>query len=294
MGFTSRLSDMTFRKLLIIGAHGQLGNALQAQFVDQEVIAWDIPDLDISHREEVRKAVTAVRPDMVINAAAFTQVDLAETEQATAFRVNALGSRNVALATAELNIPLVHFSTDYVFDGYKNSPYHEFDRPNPLSVYGQSKLAGEELVQKTNCRHFVIRTAWLYHTVGKNFPITICSRADQQEVRVVSDQFGSPTYAPHLVAALPRLVETEAYGLYHVAGAGEASWYEFTKVLYQARGIQTTVVPIKTVEYPLPAVRPSYSVLTSLQDPMLTLPSWQEGVRDFSRQWNGSIEIPKA
>ncbi len=278
---------MNIHKLLITGAQGQLGQALQAQFVDHEVVACGIQELDIGQLEHVRKALNHVRPDMVLNAAAFTQVDQAETNQEAAYRGNALGPRNLALATNEMGIPLVHFSTDYVFDGQQSRPYHEFDRPNPLSVYGQSKLAGEEEVQKGNPRHFIIRTAWLYHIVGKNFPQTICRLANQEQVRVVNDQFGSPTFAPHLTQAVSHLIETESYGTYHLAGSGGTSWYDFTKVLYHARGIRTAVVPITSVEYPLPAPRPSYAVLTSLQDPSMTLPPWEEGVRDFAAQWNG-------
>ena len=278
---------MRFPKLLITGAQGQLGRALQAQFFDREVMAWDIQELDICQLEQVRKAVNDLRPDIVINAAAFTQVDKAETHQEAAYRGNALGPRNLALATHEMNIPLVHFSTDYVFDGRQSRPYHEFDRPNPLSVYGQSKLAGEEEVQKNNPRNFIIRTAWLYHIVGKNFPQTILRLAQQEQVRVVNDQFGSPTFAPHLAQAVSCLLETDAYGTYHLAGSGGATWYGFTKALYHARGIQTAVMPITTTEYPLPAPRPAYAVLTSLQDPSITLPSWEEGVRDFAAQWKG-------
>ena len=278
---------MRFPKLLISGAQGQLGQALQDQFVAHEVVAWDIQDLDICQLEQVRKAVNDLRPDIVINAAAFTQVDQAETHQEAAYRGNALGPRNLALATREMNIPLVHFSTDYVFDGRQSRPYHEFDRPNPLSVYGQSKLAGEEEVQKNNPRNFIIRTAWLYHLVGKNFPQTILRLAQQEQVRVVNDQFGSPTFAPHLAQAVLRLLETDAYGTYHLAGSGGTNWYDFTKTLYQTRGIRTPVVPISTAEYPLPAPRPAYAVLTSLQDPSITLPPWEEGVRNFADQWKG-------
>jgi len=278
---------MKFPKLLITGAQGQLGQALQSQFVDHEVIAWDRRNLDISHLEHVRKALNQIRPDVVINAAAFTQVDQAEINQESAYRGNALGPRNLALATQEMDIPLVHFSTDYVFDGLQSRPYHEFDRPNPLSVYGQSKLAGEEEVQKGNPRHCIVRTSWLYHIVGKNFPQTILRLANQEQVRVVNDQFGSPTFAPHLAQAVSRLLESDAFGTYHLAGSGGTSWYDFTKALYQARGIQTAVMPIPTSEYPLPAPRPGYAVLTSLQDPSITLPPWEEGVRAFAAQWNG-------
>lgn len=279
---------MKFSKLFITGAQGQLGQALQSQFANHEVVAWDIQDMDICQLEHVRKALNQIGPDAVINAAAFTQVDQAETNQEAAYRGNALGPRNLALATQEAGIPLVHFSTDYVFDGRQSRPYHEFDRPNPLSIYGQSKLAGEEEVQKNNPRNFIIRTAWLYHTIGKNFPQTILRLAGQEQVRVVNDQFGSPTYCPHLAQAVSRVLETEAYGTYHLAGSGGTNWYDFTKTLYQARGIQTAVVPIPTSEYPLPAPRPAYAVLTSLQDPSITLPPWEDGVRDFASQWKGA------
>ena len=271
-------------KLFITGAQGQLGQALQAQFADCEVIAWDIQDLDICQLDQVRKAMKDVRPDMVLNAAAFTQVDQAETHQEAAYRGNALGPRNLALATNEIGIPLVHFSTDYVFDGCQSRPYHEFDRTNPCSIYGQSKLAGEQEVQKTNPRNYIIRTAWLYHVVGKNFPLTMLRLANQEQVRVVSDQFGSPTYAPHLAKAVSRLIETESYGTFHMAGSGGTSWYDFTQALYQASDIKTAVVPITSADYPLPAPRPAYSVLTSLQDPAISLPPWEEGVRDFTTQ----------
>lgn len=288
MGNSCEIVNMKFPKLFITGGNGQLGQALQDEFADQEVVACDLPELDISQLEPVRKAVNHIRPDIVINAAAFTQVDLAETNQEAAYRANALGPRNLALATLEAGIPLVHFSTDYVFDGNQSRPYHEFDSTNPRSVYGHSKLAGEQEVQKTNPRHFIIRTAWLYHVVGKNFPATMLRFANEEQVRVVNDQFGSPTFAPHLAKAVSRLLETDAYGTFHMAGSGGASWYEFTKTLYQTGGIQTAVVPISTADYPLPAPRPAYSVLTSLQDPIITLPSWEEGVRDFTIQRKGT------
>lgn len=276
---------MNVLKLLITGAQGQLGQALQTRFIDHEVVAWGSHDLDISQLEHVRQALNHIRPDMVLNAAAFTQVDHAETHQEAAYRGNALGPRNLALATHERDIPLVHFSTDYVFDGQQSRPYHEFDRPNPLSVYGQSKLAGEEQVKTGNPRHFIIRTAWLYHIIGKSFPQTILRLARQGPVRVVSDQFGSPTFAPHLAQAVSQLIETDAFGTYHLAGAGGTSWYDFTKALYQALDIRATVLPITTAEYPLPAPRPLYAVLTSLQDPLIRLPSWQDGVQEFAAQW---------
>ncbi len=278
---------MRHNRILITGARGQLGQALQRQYADYDVTAWDLEDLDITQFDEVKKALDQLRPHVVINAAAFTQVDAAETKQEAAYRGNALGPKNLAVVTYELGIALVHFSTDYVFDGRQTRPYHEFDRTNPLSVYGHSKLAGEEAVRVANPRHLIVRTAWLYHTIGKNFPNTICRMAGKEVVRVVNDQFGSPTFAPHLARAVFQLVETDAYGTYHMAGSGGTSWYEFTQALYQALGIQTTVVPIPTVQYPLPASRPAYAVLNSLQHPLIPLPPWEEGVREFATQWKG-------
>lgn len=274
-------------RILITGAQGQLGQALQRQYADHEVTAWGLQDLDITQFEEVRKALDQLRPHIVINAAAFTQVDEAEVKQDAAYRGNALGPRNLAVVTNDLGMTLIHFSTDYVFDGHQNRPYHEFDRTNPLGVYGHSKLAGEEAVRVANPRHFIVRTAWLYHTVGRNFPSTICRMADREVVKVVSDQYGSPTFAPHLAQAVWQLGETDAFGTYHMAGTGGTSWYELAQTLYQALDIQTSVVPIATAQFPRPARRPSYAVLTSLQDPLIKLPPWEEGVRDFASQWKG-------
>ncbi|MGP0591310.1 dTDP-4-dehydrorhamnose reductase [Nitrospira sp. T9] len=274
-------------RVLITGAQGQLGQALQRQYADHEVTAWDLQDLDITQFEEVRKALDQLRPHIVINAAAFTQVDEAEVKQDAAYRGNALGPRNLAVVTNDLGMTLIHFSTDYVFDGQQNRPYHEFDCTNPLGVYGHSKLAGEEAVRVANPRHFIVRTAWLYHTVGRNFPSTICRMADREVVKVVSDQYGSPTFAPHLAQAVCQLGETDAFGTYHMAGTGGTSWYELAQTLYQALDIQTSVVPIATAQFPRPARRPSYAVLTSLQDPLIKLPPWEEGVRDFAIQWKG-------
>ncbi len=279
---------MSQRKILITGGQGQLGQALQEEFSDYDIRAWDIDELDIADLEAVQKAIHSVRPHVVLNAAGYTQVDQAETHQEAAFKGNALGPRNLALATHALHIPLVHFSTDYVFDGAQTRPYHEFDRPNPLSVYGLSKLAGEEAIRQGNPRHYVIRTSWLYHGTGKNFALTMCRLAEKGQVRVVNDQFGSPTYAPHLAKGVARILETEAYGTYHLAGKGEATWYDLTRALYQELGLSTSVIPITTEQYPQAARRPSYSVLTTLQEPHILLPPWQDGVRDFAQGKHGA------
>jgi dTDP-4-dehydrorhamnose reductase len=189
-------------KILIAGASGQLGRCLQIALNRHDVIALDRRALDISHLSLVREAVAAYRPAMVINAAAFNDVDGADSRSADAYAVNALGPRNLAVATAAKGIPLLHISTDYVFDGVATRPYHEFDRPNPLSGYGASKLAGEKAIQSLNARHFIVRTAWLFWENGANFLRSMHSRSSQPELRAVSDQYGSPTYVPHLSAAI--------------------------------------------------------------------------------------------
>ncbi len=271
-------------KILLTGAAGQLGTALQRLLTIHDVTAFPRTQLDIADLAAVRAAVQACRPDVVINAAAYNAVDAAESDPQAAYRGNALGPRNVAVATAQLQIPLVHVSSDYVFDGDSPRPYHEYDRPNPQSVYGASKLAGEEAVRSLNRRHYIVRTAWLYSVEGRNFPNTMLALAKERtEVRVVNDQVGSPTYVPHLAHALTTLLETGAYGTYHCAGQGGTSWYELTCSLYRLLGLHTAVVPVSTAEFPRPAQRPGYSVLTTIQEPQILLPPWEEGIGEFAR-----------
>ena len=275
-------------KIFLTGANGQLGLALQVALAKHDVIAAGRDMLDITRLDQVRNLLGKTSPDLVINAAAYTNVDGAETDQVRAYQVNAKGPQNLARVTADLRIPLLHISTDYVFDGEACSPYHEFNRPNPLTVYGFTKLAGEEAIKSLNPRHYVVRTAWLFHTVGKNFLKTMCSLATRPEVRVVADQFGSPTYAPHLADALSQLIMREPFGTYHLAGKGGTSWFELTRTLYRQLGIQTPVKPVTTAEFPRPAQRPKYSVLTSLQYPLLQLSSWEAGVTAFVNQMKSS------
>ena len=270
-------------KILIAGAGGQLGRALQTVLAGHEIIALTHARLDITRFKDTREAVTAHRPDVVINAAAYTDVDGAESDQSGAYRLNAVAPRNLSVASFELGIPLVHVSTDYVFDGQGDRPYHEFDRTNPISIYGKSKLAGEQAAAAHNPRHYIVRTSWLYHNEGKNFPKAMLAQSQRAEVRVACDQYGSPTYAPHLVRAIVRLMETGAYGTYHLAGNGAASRFEMTRKLYQFLGIGTVALPAPTAEFPRPAPRPRYSVLTTVQEPEILLPSWEEGLAEFAK-----------
>ena len=270
-------------KILVTGASGQLGHAVQTVFLDHEICAYSREQLDIVQLDAVGVAIAADQPDLVLNAAAYNAVDQAEADPEAAYRGNALGPRNLALATAARGIPLLHVSTDYVFDGRSRRPYHEFDHPNPQSVYGASKLAGEDAVRTLNAKHYIVRTAWVYNNVGKNFIKTMCELSHRSQVQVVNDQFGSPTYAPHLAAALAQLIETETFGMYHFAGHGGTSRLELTQTLYGLLGAGVVVESITTDQMPRPAQRPLYAILTTLQVPHIELPPWQDGVAQFVR-----------
>jgi dTDP-4-dehydrorhamnose reductase len=280
-------------KILVLGGNGQLGQALQRELGECQMMGLDLPEIDITDVDGVRCQIAAKKPNCVINVAAYTDVDGAETQPELAYKVNALGAKNVALATNQLEIPVVYVSTDYVFDGTQEEPYHEWMVPNPLGVYGKSKLAGEEAVQKHNHRHFIVRTAWLFHSVGKNFLKTMCALSHHSEVRVVGDQFGSPTFAPHLAKGMFKLVKTKNYGLYHMAGRGKASWYQLTQVLYQCLGYSTKIIPIPRTEFPQIAPRPQSTVLTTLHGHDFLLPPWEKGVQDFVREYELSVGTVK-
>lgn len=269
-------------KVLITGCRGQLGTALQKAYEDQTLLLTDFEALDITDSKAVREYALRERPDLIINAAAYTQVDKAEQEPGLAYAINAKGPENLARTAAELNVPIVHISTDYVFDGSLGRPYHEDDSPNPVSVYGKTKLEGELAVAAAAPKHFIVRTAWLYSLTGQNFPKTMIGLSRKNsEVRVVNDQTGSPTYAPHLSRALKKLVETKSYGLRHLAGSGAATWFELTRELYLEMGITAKVMPVTTDQFPRPAKRPAYSPLVTCRQPVIELPSWREGLREF-------------
>jgi len=265
-------------RVLLTGAGGQLGQAVRGAFGRHAVVACTHAELDVAEPDAVRATLDRVEPDLVLNAAAYTAVDAAEDDAAAAFRGNAEGPRQLALATAERGIALAHVSTDFVFDGSKPTPYHELDVTHPLSVYGRSKLAGEEEVARLNPRHYVVRTAWLYSPVRRNFALTLRELGKQGEVRVVSDQWGSPTYAPHLAEGLARLIETGDYGLHHLANAGVASRDELARALFEALRMRVRVEPIPTSAWPSRAVRPRQSALVSLRQTGVALPDWQAGV----------------
>ncbi len=288
-------------KVLMIGSRGQLGHELQRQWrrAETDQTAVDYEDLDITSPGQLRDAFADIRPGLVINAAAYTAVDKAESEIDRAFAVNHDGAAYLAENCAETNIPLIHVSTDFVFDGQKRSPYTEDDPATPLSVYGRSKAAGEEAVRARAGRHLIVRTAWLYGAHGHNFVKTILRLAgEREELSVVADQFGSPTSAADLAGALLKLVdEIEIrndipWGTYHYCGRGVTTWHGFAeKIVELARQygpVKTrTVKAIPTSEYPTPAERPPYSALdcSRIRDAFgIEQIPWQTSLADVIRR----------
>jgi dTDP-4-dehydrorhamnose reductase len=275
----------------IIGAGGQLGRDLQSR-LQGEVVAWTREQADLTRPVELRAALEALRPDMVVNCGAYNLVDKAESDPAGAFAINAWGVRDLALACRDLGCALVHFSTDYVFglDENHRTPWTETDAPGPVGVYGLSKLAGEYLVRSLCPRHFVVRTCGLYGVWGSggkggNFVETMFRLAGQgKPVRVVADQSCTPTYTVDLAAVTAALTTTERYGLYHVTNSGSCSWYEFAAAIFGRAGIKADLVPITSREFGAPARRPAYSVLSTSAYHALGLPPlrpWQEALTAY-------------
>jgi dTDP-4-dehydrorhamnose reductase len=254
-------------RILLTGRSGQVGWELERCLQPLgEVIAPDRVSLDLSRPETVAAAVRARQPDLIVNAAAYTAVDQAEREVQRALAVNGESVGVLATEAARLGALLVHFSTDYVFDGTKRAPYLESDRPAPINAYGRSKLAGEQAIIASGCRHLILRTAWVYAMRGRNFVLTMLRLAKERpQLRVVNDQIGAPTWAGDIASAAAtalRLV-SPVEGLFHVTSSGSTTWFDFACRLLELAGSNTSVVPIPTSDYPTPAMRPAYSVLDS-------------------------------
>lgn len=259
-------------RVFITGASGQLGLALQQLMSGQEryqVLRTDavssgdglVQALDITDEAAVMKTVADFSPDVIINCAAMTAVDLCESEQDRAYRINALGPKYLAIAADSCGAKLIHVSTDYVYDGQKDKPYLEEDQTNPLSVYGRTKLQGEQFVTEHCKRTFILRTAWVFGE-GKNFVKTMLRLSGTgNPIRVVSDQYGSPTSALELARVILFLMDTDSYGIYHTTCEGSTNWYEFAVDIFRLAGKDVQVTAIPTSEYPTPAKRPAYSVL---------------------------------
>jgi dTDP-4-dehydrorhamnose reductase len=274
-------------KILVTGAKGMLGTDLSARLArEHEVIGWDIKELDITDTCGV-SAICALQPELIAHCAAYTNVDGCEQDPERAYKINTLGTWNVARAAQQCAAALIYVSTDFVFDGEKGEPYDEFDRPHPIGVYGQSKFAGEELVKQLLTRYFIVRTSWLFGKNGKNFVNTIWEQAKKGDpLRIVSDQVGRPTYTMDLAEVIVGLIANPLYGIYHVTNSGECSWAEFAEEIVRQAGLKNAVIPISSAEWPTPTRRPKNSRLRHLALEMQgkdNLRSWPEALRDFLR-----------
>ena len=283
-------------KILLAGGSGQLAQELQPILLSSgEVIALDRTRLDLSRPESIRQAMAEIQPDLVVNAGAYTAVDKAESEPELANAVNGIAPGILAEECEKLGASLIHFSTDYVFDGSHGSAYLETDSTNPLGTYGKSKLAGEETIRKAGNRHIIIRTSWVYGNGGKgNFVKTMLRLGkEREEIRVVADQIGSPTWTADLSTATSQIIPLlgqESFGTYHYTNSGVCSWYDFALAIFEEAAqlgfplkVQR-VIPITTSEYPTPAKRPAFSVLSTVKISALLgtyPPHWRQGLRQM-------------
>ncbi len=263
-----------------------LGQDVQraAEVAGHDVVAHSRAELDITDLDAVRAAVGDARPQAVLNCAAWTRVDAAETEEEAATRVNGPGAGNVARAAADAGAWTIHVSSDYVFDGSAREPYLETSPTGPVSAYGRSKLAGElAVVEAAPGASTIVRSSWLFGVSGPCFPATIRRLAAERDtLRVVCDQIGCPTFTGHLARALVSLAEARPAGILHVAAAGECSWFQFARAIVSATGLSCEVTPCSSEEYPLPAPRPAYSVMRSERGAEAPeLPDWREGLSDY-------------
>ncbi len=277
--------------IAVTGAGGQLGSEL-CRRLGERATGLAYPDFDLTNRNSIERTLYSLQPEAIINCAAYTQVDKAETERDLCRVVNGTSVGILAEVCEELDIPLVQISTDYVFgsDAERNSPYSESDKPNPQGTYGLTKLEGETLASNWK-KHFIVRTCGLYSWVdegpvrGRNFVDTMISLGrERDKLNVVADQICAPTFVPHLCEAIENLLKTKEYGTYHVTNSGEVSWFAFAKLIFELSGLAVQVTPITTAQYNAPAPRPAYSVLDNSRLREVTgsgLPTWQQGLVEY-------------
>ncbi|HWM54482.1 MAG TPA: dTDP-4-dehydrorhamnose reductase [Solirubrobacterales bacterium] len=274
-------------KVLVTGAGGMLGRdiVLAAGNAGHDVVGFGHAELDLTDEATVKAKIELERPDVVINCAAWTDVDGAEEAEDAALAVNEAGAGHVAAAAATVDASVVYVSSDYVFDGAKGAPYVETDETAPLSAYGRTKLAGEAATAAANKRHFVVRSSWLFGIGGSNFVETMLRLAvTQNEVLVVRDQVGSPTYTWHLAYGIVRLIEGVEFGIHHMAAAGSCSWYEFAREIFEQAEVECRVLSATTEMLGRPAPRPAYSALVSQRRHAIELPSWRDGLAGYLAQ----------
>ncbi|MFC1893957.1 dTDP-4-dehydrorhamnose reductase [Chloroflexota bacterium] len=280
----------------MIGAKGQLGTALCNVLQGSDVIPFTHEDLEICNFDLVKQVLSKYKPNVIVNTAAYVQVNNCEIKQDKAFSVNAMGARNVAVVAHDIEAKLVHIGTDYVFGGDLDMgtiPYTEFNHPAPVNLYGKSKLAGENLVRHLCSRYFIVRSSGLFGTSGAsdkggNFVETVLKIAkEKDELKVVNDQVFSPTYARDLAKKIAQLINTEYYGIFHITNSGACSWYEFAKDIIKLAKLDIPIIPITSAQYPQEARRPCYSVLDNYHLRLLgmdAMRSWQEALCDYMKE----------
>lgn len=273
-------------RILITGANGMLAKAVKDEFKNDELICTDVEELDITNFEAVEKFVYDNKPDLVINCAAYTAVDKAEEQEELAYKINAIGPKNLAIAAEKNNAILVHISTDYVFGGDKpvDEYYSEDDEKNPQAVYGTTKLAGEKFIEENCSKYYIFRTAWLYGE-GNNFVRTMIKLSENhEEVSVVNDQHGSPTYAVDLASIIHQAIDKKIpFGAYNATNIGYTTWYDFTRKIYEIKNIQCKVKPVTSEKFPRPAKRPLNSQMTKdkLLNNGIKIPTYEEALKRY-------------
>ena len=273
-------------KVMIIGSEGMLGHDLvDILSKENDISTTTIDTLDITSIDKTIKTVKDLKPDIVVHSAAFTDVDGSESKPDLAYKVNALGTRNVAVACRKADSDLVYISTDYVFDGTKGSSYYEYEDTNPMSVYGKTKLAGEIYIRDILSNFYIVRTSWLYGLHGPNFVKTMLELAKTNDkISVVNDQIGSPTYTVDLANAIDQLIKKPAYGIYHITNSEFCSWYDFAQEIFDLSSVEVDLTPVKTEEFPRPAPRPKYSVLENynwIMEGFHKIRSYREALKAF-------------
>lgn len=273
-------------KILITGSNGMLGHDLIEALKDNhELVLTTSRTLDITDKEQVFDFISQNKPDIVINSAAYTDVDGCEQNQDLAYSVNGEGVKNLAFACREADSALLHISTDYIFNGENTRPWVEDDEIGPISVYGKSKLKGEQAILEILDKFFIVRTAWLYGVNGRNFPKTMLELAENHsQITVVYDEVGTPTYTPDLAKAISQLIETEHYGIYHITNSGSCSWCEFARYIFEVAGKDVEVIPVTAAEFARPAPRPHYSVLENrnwIEKGFEPLRSYKEAIKEY-------------
>ena len=281
-------------KILILGSEGQLGYEFKNYLEKIEnVYSFSHKEVDILDIKKLDNILKEIRPDIVINCVAYTKVDKCEDETDLAFLINSIGAKNISYLSYKYNSKIIYFSTDYIFDGEKKSPYNEFDKPNPLSVYGRSKLFGEKYTKEFNPNHLIIRISWLYGIKGDNFVKTIIKLSKINNIlRIVNDQMGSPTYTLDVVKQTYELIKRDYIGLIHSANIGETSWFNFANLINKKLKLNIKIIPIKTEEYNAKAKRPKYSVLENYIlkiENLNIMRNWEVAFNEFIENYKGVL-----